>query len=604
MGKLLQNMKIKQGIVMSFGIAIGFSLILIAISIFSIYNINNLNDEIFANEVVAEELVSTIRINTNVAARNIRDMALIPDDPANPQMQARAEQCIAEIPGLFAELRVICERDDDLDVALLAEYEAAVNEWMAEVPAILDAINSGKASQATKLIQNECTPRLNVMVEHAADLSAAFVAAEEASAEHVTKQASTTVIVLIVLTIIATGIIIFFAKVFMDSIMIPTMQLQKDLGEFSQGHFDTPVDYESRDELGDMCDAMRTSQNVLKGVIDDIGYLMESMAGGNFDIRTRAENLYVGDLRKVLDGVRGTARNVSAALIEVLDCADQLDIGAEQVSSGAQSLAQGTAEQASSVEELLATISELNEQVKHNAENAQEASQMSGQAGQGVMVSNQSMDELVGAMEEITNTSDQIGRIIKTIDDIAFQTNILALNAAVEAARAGTAGKGFAVVADEVRNLAAKSAEAVKTTTDLVGNTQHAISKGSGLASSTSESLGEVVTKASVVDKRIGEVAEVSNQQATAISQMSIGLEQISSVVQESSATAEQSAAASQELANQAAHLKDLVSRFTLRRDGSVGVGARAASAPVAKAAPAVEEPVEAPAPSYGGSKY
>ncbi len=603
MGKLLQNMKIKQGIVMSFGIAIGFSLILIAASIFSIYNINNLNDEIFANEVVAEELVANIRIETNVAARNIRDMALIPNDPANPQMQARAEEALANVAKYFEELHVICDRDEDLDVSLLNEYQAAVDDWKAQVPAILDAINSGKAAQAAKLIQNECTPRLNVMVEHAAELSAAFVAAEEASAERVTRQANITVIVLIVLTLIATAIIVFFAKIFMDSIMIPTMQLQAALGEFSQGHFDTPVDYESRDELGKMCDAMRTSQTVLKGVIDDIGYLMESMAQGNFDIRTKAENLYVGDLRKVLDGVRGTARNVSAALIEVLDCADQLDIGAEQVSSGAQSLAQGTAEQASSVEELLATISELNEQVKHNAENAQEASQMSGQAGQGVMVSNQSMDELVGAMEEITNTSDQIGRIIKTIDDIAFQTNILALNAAVEAARAGTAGKGFAVVADEVRNLAAKSAEAVKTTTDLVGNTQHAISKGSGLASSTSESLGEVVTKASVVDKRIGEVAEVSNQQATAISQMSIGLEQISSVVQESSATAEQSAAASQELANQAAHLKDLVSRFTLRRDGSVG-SRSASSAPVVKAAPAAEEPVEVSTPSYGGSKY
>ena len=316
-----------------------------------------------------------------------------------------------------------------------------------------------------------------------------------------------------------------------------------------------------------MCDAMRESQFILYGVVEDIDHIMENMARGNFDVRSKEPELYVGNLFRVLTSMRETAAGVSRAMLGILDSADRLDAGSDQVSSGAQSLAQGTTEQAAAVEKMLATISELSDQVKQNALNATNAGELSVQAGDGVAESNQFMNELVLAMAEIQRTSDEIGKIIKTIDDIAFQTNILALNAAVEAARAGAAGKGFAVVADEVRNLAAKSAEAAKTTTSLVSNTQKAISKGSTLAASTSKSLHEVVEKAQLVGQRTTEVAEVSNRQAEAIRGMSGGLEQISSVVQQSSATAEESAAASQELSEQAAMLKALAAQFKIRQN-------------------------------------
>ncbi|MEG0541168.1 MAG: methyl-accepting chemotaxis protein, partial [Angelakisella sp.] len=199
----------------------------------------------------------------------------------------------------------------------------------------------------------------------------------------------------------------------------------------------------------------------------------------------------------------------------------------------------------------------------------QVANTLADEAGAGVIESNQHMREMVTAMGEITNTSNEIGKIIKTIDDIAFQTNILALNAAVEAARAGAAGKGFAVVADEVRNLSQKSAEAAQNTTALIENAIAAIANGTKIADQTAKSLQMVVEKSNMVQEKIGEIAIASDGQATSVVQVTQGVEQISSVVQTNSATSEESAAASEELSGQAQMLKTLVGRFKLRDDSN-----------------------------------
>jgi len=242
-------------------------------------------------------------------------------------------------------------------------------------------------------------------------------------------------------------------------------------------------------------------------------------------------------------------------------------MASSQVASGAQSLAQGTTEQASSIEEFSATIADISMQIKNTANNADLANREVVSTSEEVINSNSQMQEMKLAMNNINAKSAQISKIIKTIEDIAFQTNILALNAAVEAARAGSAGKGFAVVADEVRNLAQKSADAAKNTTMLIEETVQAVERGSQIVDITAQSMINVVAGSDQVRDFVNDIARTSKEQSDAVSQILIGVEQISSVIQSNSATAEESAAASEELSSQADLLKQHVNQFQIQKD-------------------------------------
>lgn len=259
--------------------------------------------------------------------------------------------------------------------------------------------------------------------------------------------------------------------------------------------------------------------------------------------------------------------SLNDTLLQISTASHQVAAGSEQMSAGAQALSQGATEQASSIEELAASITEVSEMIRQNASHAQQASNNMDETTLGIEHGDQQMQNLVVAMNEIERTSGEIERIIKTIDDIAFQTNILSLNAAVEAARAGEAGKGFAVVADEVRNLASKSAEAAKETTVLIQSTLAAIKNGSAMVTETGKSLDQISDKAQIVNELVKKIAEASDTQASSIQQINVGINQISSVVQTNSATAEESAASSEELSAQAETLKTLVSHFKLKND-------------------------------------
>ena len=258
----------------------------------------------------------------------------------------------------------------------------------------------------------------------------------------------------------------------------------------------------------------------------------------------------------------------------------------DQVSSGAQALSQGATEQASSVEELAASINEISNNINQTAQQAQDASDKSMQVGEKAGESNNRMHDMLQAMADINASSGEIGKIIKTIEDIAFQTNILALNAAVEAARAGAAGKGFAVVADEVRNLASKSAEASKNTAVLIENSLQAVENGKRIADETAQSLEVVISDIQEASSLMGSIAKAATDQAESISQITLGIDQISSVVQTNSATAEESAAASEELSGQAQILNELVRKFRLDTD-------------LVDSAPGVSGPVSSYEPDY-----
>ena len=258
-------------------------------------------------------------------------------------------------------------------------------------------------------------------------------------------------------------------------------------------------------------------------------------------------------------------QNLNRMFMEIISSTNQVSLGSKQVADGAQSLAQGSTEQAASIQELSGSIAEIAERTKTNAATADETYKMSdiimGNAEKG----SRQMDEMITAVGEINEASKNIGRIIKTIDDIAFQTNILALNAAVEAARAGQHGKGFAVVAEEVRNLASKSAEAAKNTGDMIQNSMEKAELGSRIAAETAASLTDIVNGVKVSGLHVADIAKASDEQAIGISQINTGIYQVAQVIQQNSATAEESAAASEEMNGQSEILKQLVSRFKLK---------------------------------------
>ncbi len=350
-------------------------------------------------------------------------------------------------------------------------------------------------------------------------------------------------------------------------ITTPIKQIENVVTEMSKGSLNVDIDYIAKDELGNLASNVHILVASLKSVVDDITYSLNEMAEGNFSISSKDEGKYIGDYKPLLVSMKNINKKLSDTLYNIRVSAEQVNTGADQVSSGAQALSQGATEQASAIEELSATIIEISSKIKANADNAVYAGSISEQAGVSVQDSNEKMGELTNAMQNITDISNEISKIIKTIDDIAFQTNILALNAAVEAARAGEAGKGFAVVADEVRNLAQKSAEAAKNTTILIENTVDAVNNGNKLANETAESLSKVVENVTNINNKIKEIANASEEQASAVNQITLGVEQISAVVQTNSATSEESAASSQELSGQANILKNLVEKFKLMND-------------------------------------
>jgi len=334
--------------------------------------------------------------------------------------------------------------------------------------------------------------------------------------------------------------------------------------QLSQGNLNISVDFKSNDELGTLANSLRNTISNLKMYVMDISDNLDKMASGDMTIEITQD--YIGDFLPIKNSLIKISESLNHTLSSINAASEQVNSGAEQVSLGAQSLSQGATEQASSIQELSASIVEVSSNAKDNANNVKLASEYVTQAAEGVALSNDQMQHMLNAMTEINESSSEISKIIKVIDDIAFQTNILALNAAVEAARAGAAGKGFAVVADEVRNLASKSAVAAKQTTTLIDNSVQSVEKGTGIAEKTAKALEEVRVKAQMVNDIIVKIKDATDEQTNQLEQIAMGVDQISAVVQTNSATAEESAAASEELSGQAEMLKREISQFKLNK--------------------------------------
>lgn len=381
------------------------------------------------------------------------------------------------------------------------------------------------------------------------------------------------VFTVIILGGISVAVSVVFGVYITRGITQPVTELEQAARAMAKGEFSAVrVAYDSRDELGSLAGDIRSMVKTLTDVLQNETYILNEMAEGNFSVHSERDEYYIGEFEQLMRSMKKINRGLSELLLRISRSADNVAAGSEQVSSGSQNLAQGTTEQAASVEELTGMMSEISDQAYRNSRDAQEASEKAQMVKENATESSRSMQEMVKAMAEISGKSDEIRKIVKTIEDFSFQTNILALNAAVEAARAGDRGKGFSVVANEVRSLANQSSAASKSTAALIQSSLQAVENGRKIANETDNALAEVVSGIDNVSELLFHITDASSKQFDANRQVTENINLISEVVQTNSATAEECAAASEELASQAQLLKELVSHFKLADLAESGV--------------------------------
>ncbi len=423
--------------------------------------------------------------------------------------------------------------------AASGNHNGAISSYISSYVPLLKSMNSSIAKLGDETISRGST----VMTSYKAKKSTAFL----------------TFGIIAALAFIITGYVL---GIFKKSLVEPLQKILNACTDLCNGDKIEELQINAKDEFGAMAKSFMEMSDNLSFIIDDTCLMLSKGAAKDLNVRSNNEGKYVGRYNDLVNSTYKIFEDISKDMMLTNDIAGQVSAGSNQISSVSQTLSKGTSDQASAIEELSATVSTISEFSKKNAEQAEAASKMSVEAARGVDESNHYMTQMLEAMNEITATSKAIGKIVKAIDDIAFQTNILSLNAAVEAARAGTSGKGFAVVADEVRNLAQRSAEAAKSTTSLIESTVVAIDNGRKIADATAKSLQIVEEKSDYVSDIIVRIAEASQNQALETERVLQGIDQVSNVVQINSGTAEESAAAAQELAAQAKVLSVMTGQY------------------------------------------
>ena len=440
-----------------------------------------------------------------------------------------------------------------LDV--LGEYERQINAFM-EV-----ANNRSQNLQELSSSGNRVSDAIYALMDDLDDLSI-----RTAGSSVSTARAFQTIVMILAVAVLLVAL--FFSVYLSKSLSRPLTALAMFMtkasttGDLSMSQEDVEVVSAyagAKDEIGQTIAAAAAFVERITAVSS----VLETVATGDLttEISTLSDRDVMGNsLRSMIEKLNAMFSGINLATIQVAD-------GSKQVANGAQALASGATQQAASIEELSSSISEIAEKTKSNATMAERAASLANEIKENAETGSRQMEEMIAAVNEINDASSSINKVIKVIDDIAFQTNILALNAAVEAARAGEAGKGFAVVADEVRSLAAKSAEAAKDTGTLIENSIEKATLGVRIADETAASLSEIVSGINESNQLVGEIASSSEEQSVGITQINIGIDQVAQVVQQNSATAEESAAASEEMSAQSALLQELISQFHLKND-------------------------------------
>lgn len=435
---------------------------------------------------------------------------------------------------------------------------------------LLSEMNEGMYAYANEQIRGQKTglslyDNTYIQIEHVPDsdwIAVAYVSRGEVLQELQQLTASMLLVAVLAVLVLILLVVIQVRRV----IGRPVKELSLVATRIAEGELDQAIQYQSKDELGVLADDFNQVTLRLRDYvtyINEVSETLREIAKGNLTFTLKNE--YTGEFEKIKTALDEISYALNNTMGRLRSASRDVAAGAEQVSNGATTLSQGSTEQAAEVETLAGHITAVSDSVHKIAKGAEEARSISQEVKSGLLKSNDKMQNMTVVIQRISEKSAEIHKIVKTIEDIAFQTNILALNAAVEAARAGAAGKGFAVVADEVRALAAKSSEAAQETTVLLRQTVDSMDEGVQAAQDTADSMLDVVAHADKMSKLIDGIADYTKEQDANATEITRGVEQIAIVVQTNVATAEGSAAASEQLSGQASMLRELVAKFRLR---------------------------------------
>lgn len=491
----------------------------------------------------------------------IRGVIIYTDSTKLQNTKEKIEQSKAKLNQYLVKMK--SEMVTDKEVSYYNSLKSSMDNYLPIQDQIVDLAVANKKSEANTLGMQKCDPLSNKVTAAINTLVQEKTSVGNQISSSLNGQAAVAEKIMISVLFLSILLSMFIAVLISRGISRPVSELVNVANKLADGDLSAQVTVKSKDEIGQLGNAFAETIETLNKYITDIETKLSKVEQGDLTADKGFE--YKGDFVKLKNSIESIVLFINDTISQMHQASQQVASGSEQVASGAQELAQGATEQASSIEELSATISEITSQISKNSEHTAKASANVNNVNSEIEICNQHMQNMVQAMSKINNSSNQIGKIIKTIEDIAFQTNILALNAAVEAARAGDAGKGFAVVADEVRNLASKSAAAAKDTTLLIQDSITEVDHGSKIADETAKALLRVVESGKAVSETVEQISEATAKQSNAIHQVNIGVEQISSVVQTNSATAEESAAASEELSSQAQVMNGLAEKFKLR---------------------------------------
>ena len=543
----MKNLKVSKKLIISYAFVLILLVVIIAVSIGNLISIRARVEAFYNGPFKVLNAANTVNSSFEAMQKSVF-RAISNTDPV---IAERALEDSKVYAGKIQEQIPIIQKDFLGDQAIVERLRAALDELAPQREHVLElALQNQKEEAAAYMEAN------NVKTIHKAqaELDELIDTADRKADELIVSLRSEQMEFIVMLSVLGTAsvlISILFGIYITRSITRPIKELETAARQMEQGHLKVDVTYRSKDELGSLSNSM-----------DEISRAMQQLADGNLDIP--GCDGFQGDFLPVQEALFIVIDSLNETMAEINTFSDQVASGSDQVAGGAQVLSQGVIAQAGSVEELASTMSEISRQVNENAETSQAVKTAAGEMGTNILACNQQMQEMKAAMGEINSCSTQIRKIIKTINDIASQTNILALNAAVEAARVGAESKGFSVVAQEVRNLAGKSSAASKSTEALIEQTLDAVAHGTKLAEETAASLMNIVGGTDDMVSKINQIAEATQKQAEATEMVSIGIGQISDIVQTNSATAEESAAASEELYGESQLLKSKISRFKL----------------------------------------